>query len=169
MNIKNLNIIDTIKRAVRYDGTLYPEIEEKEEYNNQAILVIVLASLLSAIGIEGMDITGIIISFILELICCAFWVGIITAMVFKVLQVRIDPVNFARCIGIALFPLMLMILAIIPYIGAYLAIASIIIAIISVIRVVIELTELEVGLSVVLAMTGSIPFIIMTFYLTYEG
>jgi hypothetical protein len=59
-----MKIINTIKRAVRLDSTLYSEIEQKYEYNSQAIVVVILASLFSAVGIQGLDIFGIITSFV---------------------------------------------------------------------------------------------------------
>ena len=167
--LKNLNILYTIKRAARFDNTLYSEIEEKEDYNNQAILIVVLASLLAAVGTSGFDIFGIIISFILELIVCAVWIGVIVAMVFKVLEVRIEPINLARCLGISLFPLMLMLLIIVPYIGTYIAIIGIILAIIYVFFTVKYLTELEPGLSLLLSMIGSIPYMVLNFYLSYQN
>ena len=89
-------------------------------------------------------------------------------MAFKVLDIRIKPINFARCIGIALFPLMLMILILIPYIGIYLAIIGIILAILSVFKLIIDQLELELGLALVLSMIGSMPFILLNFYLIYQ-
>ena len=102
-----MKIIKTIKRALHFDSTLYPEIEQKDEYNIQAILVVILASLFPAVAIQGFDVFEIIISFIYELLSCIFWIGIIVVMAIKVLDIRIVPINFASCIGIALFPLWL--------------------------------------------------------------
>jgi hypothetical protein len=163
-----MKIINTIKRAVRLDSTLYSEIEQKYEYNSQAIVVVILASLFSAVGIQGLDIFGIITSFVYELLSCGFWIGIIVIMAFKVLDIRITPINFARCIAIALFPLLLMILVIIPYVGIYLAIIGIILSILSVFKVVKELLDVELALALVLAMIGSLPFILVNFYLIYQ-
>jgi hypothetical protein len=89
-------------------------------------------------------------------------------MAFKVLDIRITPINFARCIAIALFPLLLMILVIIPYVGIYLAIIGIILSILSVFKVVKELLDVELALALVLAMIGSLPFILVNFYLIYQ-
>jgi len=89
-------------------------------------------------------------------------------MAFKVLDIRITPINFARCIGIALFPLLLMIFVLIPYIGIYLAIIGIVLSILSVFKVVKEHLEIEFGLALVLTMIGAIPFILLNFYLVYQ-
>jgi len=163
-----MKIIKTIKRALHFDSTLYSEIEQKDEYNIQAILVVVLVSIIPAVAIQGFDVFEIIISFIYELLSCIFWIGIIVVMAFKVLDIRITPINFARCIGIALFPLLLMIFVLIPYIGIYLAIIGIVLSILSVFKVVKEHLEIEFGLALVLTMIGAIPFILLNFYLIYQ-
>lgn len=167
--LNNLNILNTIKRSIHFDKNLELEIEDKEEYNNQAILITVLASLFAAIGIEGTNIFGVIISTIIELIACAFWIAVIVVMVFKILEVRIIPIVLARLIGISLYPLMLMLFAFVPYIGTYIAIIGIILAIITVSLTIRSHTELEPGLSLALSMIGSIPFIVLNFYLSYQS
>jgi len=163
-----MKIIDTIKRAAHLDSTLYSEIEEKYEYNNQAISLVILASLLSAVATGRFDIFEIIITFVYELLACGFWIGIIVLIAYKVLDIRIKPVNFARCIGIALFPLLLMILFLVPYIGVYLVVIAVLLSILSVFIAVKELLEVEFGLAIVLAMIGSLPFVLVNFNLIYQ-
>ena len=114
-----MKIIKTIKRALHFDSTLYSEIEQKDEYNIQAILVVVLASIIPAVAIQGFDVFAILLSLIYELLSCILWIGIIVVMAFKVLDIRITPINFARCIVIALFPWLFRILVLIPDIGIY--------------------------------------------------
>lgn len=163
-----MNILDTIKRALRLDMTLYPEVEQKFEYHKQAIIIIIIISLFSSVGTTGLSISNIIFGFIYELLACAFWVGIIVIIALKVLDIRAVPLILARCIAIALSPLLLMLLALIPYIGAYLAIAGIILSIISVFRVVRDLLEIEHLMALMLSMIGSIPYIVVNFYLGYQ-
>lgn len=167
--MKNMQILDTLKRAVRMDSTLYTEIEENEQYNNQAVIICILSALFVSIAANGFDIFGIITSLIFELIGIGIWVTLIVLLAFKLLQVRIIPINFGRCIAIALFPLMLMILMIVPYIGIYLGMIAIILAVISAFFVVREQLEVEPVLAASLSLTGAIPFIIINLYMFYKN
>ncbi len=163
-----MNIINTIKRAIRLDISLYSEIEKKYEYHKQAIIIVIVAALLSSIGTGGLDVVDIIFGFIYELLTLVFWIGVIVVLAVKILDIRSEPISLARCIAIALSPLLFMILTLIPYIGAYLAILSIIYSIISVYKAVQVLLELEPLMALMLSMTGSIPFIVVNFYLGYQ-
>ena len=128
-----MEIIDRMVRAAKLDTSLYEEVEKEETATNQAILVVVIASICSGIGSAiggqmtggpGGLILGLVGGVIASLVGWFIWSFItyfIGTRLFKGPQTEASYGELLRCIGFSNSPGVLAILVFIPIIGAIIA------------------------------------------------
>jgi hypothetical protein len=119
-------ILQRLIRVVKFDNTVWEEIEHDLNANTEAAVVVVASSLLAAIGA---GIAGGIGSFFLTLIIGPLinwlaWSGITMLVGTKLFEGESDFWEMARVIGYANAPRALAILTFIPCVGAIIGLAT---------------------------------------------
>jgi hypothetical protein len=126
-------MVDGIIRAVKLDKTFYAQVEQDPSYQSDALTIVIIVSVISAIGaFLGQLISGHLLAAIGALIVTAVW-GIagffILTYLIQYFGTRFfkgqgDVGEVQRCLGFAYAPQILGVLAIIPCIGWAAAIAG---------------------------------------------
>jgi hypothetical protein len=132
------SLVNRMIRAARLDVNLYEEVEAEPGAINQAVLVVVIVSVLSGIGtgISGM-MAGGILSFLWGLLAgiagslvgwlaWAFFTWLIGTKLLKGPQTSATWTEMLRTIGFAYSPGALRLFAFIPFIGGIIAFAALI-------------------------------------------
>ncbi len=114
-------IIDRMIRAARLEPQLYEEVEHDRSATGQALLVVVLGAIAAGIGFLAGGIDALIVGIIFALIfwavlaLIAYWVG---THFFKGPQTSATWGELLRTLGFASSPRVLLVLGIIPVVGA---------------------------------------------------
>lgn len=118
---RQASIIDRMIRAARLEPQLYEEVEHDRSATSQALLVVVLGSVAAGIGALSGGIGGLIFGIIAALVgwavyaFIAYWVG---TNIFKGPRTEATWGQLLRTLGFASSPRVLLVLGIIPVVGA---------------------------------------------------
>jgi hypothetical protein len=114
-------IIQRLTRMLRFDNTVYSEIEHDETANTEAAVVVLVAAFLAALG-SGFASQGFILAFILRLLAGVLLQWLLWSYVTMFVGTRLfgGKATFwemARCLGYANAPTALGLLGVIPCLG----------------------------------------------------
>ena len=126
-------IIGRVVRIIKYDQTVYKEIEEDTKANSEAAIVVVAASLLSALGagIHGRSFGAFAFDMVVGVLL--FWLLVSYVTMFVGTHLYKGETNFwemARCIGYANAPRVLGIFGAIPCLGWFASLAAMILTLV---------------------------------------
>jgi hypothetical protein len=138
-------MIQGIIRAVKLDATFYEEVEQDPSYNQDSLMVVILASLLGGIGglismaMSG-EILGAIIAFIvavvLTLLGFFLWVWVATFVGTRFFKGTGQFDNVKRAMGFAYAPQLLNIFSFIPCLGGIIGLVAWVLSIIAGVKAV---------------------------------
>jgi len=117
------SFVDRVVGAARLDIRTYEEVERDTTATPQAMAVVVLVALASGIGAYTLGATGVFFTVVSQLVGWVVWAAIIWAIGTKMLpeaQTRSDVGELLRTIGFAASPGLLLVLRVIPLLGALL-------------------------------------------------
>lgn len=127
-------IINGMLRAIRLDKTFFEEVEHDPSYNQDALGVVILVSLLSGVGsflgglIEGRGILnailGLIVGILLAVVGYYLWVYVAHWIGTRFFKGTGDRGEVQRALGFAYAPQALNILGFIPCVGGIIALAA---------------------------------------------
>jgi hypothetical protein len=169
-----MEIVNRMIRAAKLDVSLYEEVEKDTKATNQALLVVVIASICSGIGsaiaggmIGGMGtiVSGLIIGAITALIAWLIWsflTYIIGTRVFKGPETKATYGELLRCIGFSDSPGVLAILIFIPIIGAIIAFIAMIWSLVAMVIAVRQALDFSTGRAIATCIVGFIIMILIT-------
>jgi len=119
------SFVDRVIGAARLDPRTYEEVERDTTATPQALAVVVLVALASGIGAYTLGATGVLGTVVAALVGWVVWAGIIFLVGTKLLPepgTRSDIGELLRTIGFASSPGLLLVLRVIPLLGALLGI-----------------------------------------------
>jgi len=157
-------------RAAKLDSSLYEEVEKDTTATNQAILVVVIASVFSGIGsavggpMGGLAV-GLVVGVITALVGWFIWSFItyfIGTRVFKGPQTEATYGQLLRCIGFSDSPLLLGILGFIPLLGGIISFIASIWALVAMIIAVRQALDFSTGRAIATCIVGFIVLIIIS-------
>jgi len=157
-------------RAAKLDSSLYEEVEKDATATNQAILVVVIASVFSGIGsavggpMGGLAV-GLVVGVITALVGWFIWSFItyfIGTRVFKGPQTEATYGQLLRCIGFSDSPLLLGILGFIPLLGGIISFIASIWALVAMIIAVRQALDFSTGRAVATCIVGFIVLIMIS-------
>jgi len=163
-------LIDRMIRAAKLDSSLYEEVEKDTAATNQALLVVVIASICAGIGsaISGHMavgptgfIYGLITGVITALIGWLIWSFItyfVGTRLFKGPQTKATYGELLRCIGFSDSPGVLAILVFLPVIGGVIGFIAWIWALVAMVIAVRQALDFSTGRAIATCIVG---FIIM--------
>jgi len=151
-------MIDRILRAIRLDWTVFREIAEDQNAMSEAAIIVVVVSILSAIG-AGLIAEGFFGAFLLSLLTSIIigWIGwaVITYFVGTTLfQGKTDIPEMMRVLGYAMAPNLLGFFRFIPCVGWIIALAGGILAFIAGFIAVREAMEFDTGKAILTVLIG---------------
>jgi len=121
-------IISRFLRMIKFDNTVYKEIEEDESSNIDALLIVLVASLLAAIGTAinaGSGFGGLILQFLSNvLVRWLLWSYITVLVGTRVFGGQSTFMEMARVLGYASAPMVFGILSVIPCAGILISILT---------------------------------------------
>ena len=165
-----MSLLSRMVRAAKLDSSLYEEVEKDATATNQAILVVVIASVFSGIGsavggpMGGLAV-GLVVGVITALVGWFIWSFItyfIGTRVFKGPQTEATYGQLLRCIGFSDSPLLLGILGFIPLLGGIISFIASIWALVAMIIAVRQALDFSTGRAVATCIVGFIVLIIIS-------
>ncbi len=168
-----MGLVDRMVRAAKLDVSLYEEVEKDVAATNQALLVVVIASICSGIGSAiggqmasglGGLVVGLVVGAITALIGWLIWSFItyfIGTKVFKGPQTEATYGQLLRCIGFSDSPLTLSILSFIPLVGGLISFVASIWALVAMIIAVRQALDFSTLRAVGTCIVGFIVLIII--------
>jgi hypothetical protein len=138
-------MINGIIRAIKLDATFYEEVEQDPSYNQDSLMVVILASLLGGIGgLISMAMSGEIIKAILAFIVAVIltllgfflWVWVTTFVGTKFFKGTGQFANVKRAMGFAYAPQLLNLLSFIPCLGGIIALVAWVLSVIAGVKAV---------------------------------
>ena len=129
-----------IIRAIKLDSSFYEEVEQDPSYDQDALAVVVIASLLGALGgllgllFQGRivpAILGFLVAFVVTILGFYLWVWVATLIGTKLFKGTGEFGNVKRAMGFAYAPQLLNVLSFIPCLGALIALIAWVLSIIA--------------------------------------
>jgi hypothetical protein len=161
-------VIDRILRIVKLDFSVFKEIEADPNATGQAVIIVVLASFLSALGTwlradaPRAFVAVFLSSFISGVVGWVVW-AIVTHYMGKALYQSGGTLEgMLRVLGYATAPRFLGIFEIIPCFGALAGLAGLILSLIAGIMAISEGLDVSTGQAVIVAVIGWIALFIVT-------
>jgi hypothetical protein len=138
-------MINGIIRAIKLDATFYEEVEQDPSYDQDSLLVVILASVLGGLGgligvaMSG-EILGAIVAFIvaviLTLIGFFLWVWVATFVGNRFFNGTGQFANLKRAMGFAYAPQLLNLLSFIPCLGGIIGLVAWVLSVIAGVKAV---------------------------------
>ncbi len=170
-----MEIIDRMIKAAKLDASLYEEVEKDVTATNQAILVVVIASICSGIdtaiggqmagGLSGL-IFGLVGGIIAALVGWFIWSFItyfIGTRLFKGPKTEASYGELLRCIGFSNSPGTLSILSFIPILGAVIVVIAGIWSLIAMVIAVRQALDFSTNRAIATCIVGFIIMLVITF------
>jgi hypothetical protein len=168
-----MGLLDRMIRAARLDSSLYEEVEKDAKATNQAVLVVVIASICSGIGnaISGQMtgglgglVIGLVAGAISALVGWLIWSFItyfIGTRLLKGPQTEATYGQLLRCIGFSDTPQILGILSFIPMLGWVISLIAAIWSLIAMVIGVRQALDFSTGRAVATCIVGFIVLVII--------
>jgi hypothetical protein len=164
----DMDIINRMIRAAKLDSSLYEEVEKDTTATNQALLVVVIASICAGIGqaIAGVGnmamglVTGLVTALVGWLIW-SFLTYIIGTKVFKGPNTEATYGQLLRCIGFSDTPGVLGIFAFIPALGPVIVFIAAIWSLVAMVIAVRQALDFSTGRAIATCIVGFIVLIVI--------
>ena len=170
-----MDIVNRMIRAAKLDVSLYEEVEKDTTATNQALLVVVIASICAGIGqaiagqltsgVGGMVI-GLVTGLVTALVGWLIWsfiTYIIGTRVFKGPKTEATYGQLLRCIGFSASPRVLGIFAFIPAFGAVIVLIAAIWSFVAMVIAVRQALDFSTGRAIATCIVGFIVLMVITF------
>jgi len=160
-------------RAAKLDSSLYEEVEKDTTATNQALLVVVIASIAAGIGagIQGhiaVGLTGFVSSLIIGVIGAlvswfiwSFITYFIGTRLFKGPQTQSTYGELLRCIGFSASPKTLEFLVFIPLVGPIIAFLAMLWSLVAMVIAVRQALDFTTGRAIATCIVGFIVMVII--------
>jgi len=166
-----MNIINRIIKAATLDVTFFNEVENDPSLNNEALLVVILASIAGGIGgfigrlfagEIGAAILALFVLAILGIINYYIWAYVTYFVGTNLFEGRADPGELLRVLGYASGPRLLSLFSFVPCLGAMLSLVGGIWSLVAGFVGVREALDLDTGKTLVTVIIGWLIVLIIT-------
>jgi hypothetical protein len=156
------SITDRMMGAAMLDIATYEEVEHDESATGQAAVVVVIVAIASAIGLIWRGGPGVIGGAIMAIVSWLIWSGVTYLVGAKIFGGTATWGELLRTLGFAQAPGVLLLLAIIPVIGALVRLAVSIWLLITGVVAIRQALDFSTGKAVVTAIVAWIAIVIVT-------
>ena len=169
-----MGLLNRMIRAAKLDASLYEEVEKDATATNQALLVVVIASVCSGIGSAiggqmaggmGGPVVGLVVGVVTALVGWFVWSFItyfIGTRLFKGPKTEATYGQLLRCIGFSDSPLVLSILSFIPILGGIISFVASIWALVAMIVAVRQALDFSTGRAIATCIVGFIVLVVLS-------
>ncbi|WP_455278550.1 YIP1 family protein [[Eubacterium] cellulosolvens] len=170
-----MDIIHRMIRAARLDVSLYEEVEKDVTATNEAVLVVVIASICAGIGMAlgargvmagaGGLVFGLVIGIITALVGWFIWSFItyfIGTRVFKGPKTEATYGELLRCIGFSASPGVIRILSFVPIVGGVIVFVAMIWSLVAMVIAVRQALDFTTGRAIATCIVGFIVLVIIS-------
>lgn len=169
-----MGLLNRMIRAAKLDASLYEEVEKDATATNQALLVVVIASVFSGIGSAiggqmaggtGGPVVGLVVGVVTALVGWFVWSFItyfIGTRLFKGPQTEATYGQLLRCIGFSDSPLVLSILSFIPILGGIISFVASIWSLVAMIVAVRQALDFSTGRAIATCIVGFIVLVVLS-------
>ncbi len=175
MEVCIMDIIHRMIRAARLDVSLYEEVEKDVTATNEAVLVVVIASICAGIGMAlgargvmagaGGLVFGLVIGIITALVGWFIWSFItyfIGTRVFKGPKTEATYGELLRCIGFSASPGVIRILSFVPIVGGVIVFVAMIWSLVAMVIAVRQALDFTTGRAIATCIVGFIVLVIIS-------
>jgi hypothetical protein len=168
-------LIPSILRAIKLDSSFYEEVEQDASYDSDALIVVVVASLLGAFGallrlaLSGhflQAILAFVVSAAVTLVGFFIWVWVATFVGTKLFGGTGQFGNVKRALGFAYAPQFLNILAFIPCLGGIIGLIAWVLSIIAAVIALRQSLNQDTTKAVLTAIVSAVVVFIITAIVT---
>jgi len=165
-------IINRVIRIIKFDKTVWEEIEHDESANVEAGVIVVATAILSAIGslLVGGGVIGILMALIIApLLRWLLWSWVTMFVGTKLFEGETDFWEMARMVGYANAPSVLGLLAFIPCVGALVGLAASVLSLVLGFFAVREALDLPTEKAIITIVIGWAIVLLISFGLAALG
>ena len=164
-------MIDRMKRAVMLDATLYQEVETDTSLNQEALMVVIIASVAGGIGsliggIIGGNFGGALLFAVITIV-----IGVVNYYIWSYVTYFVgtnlfggtaDPGEMLRTLGYATTPQILALLNFIPCVGPLFGLAGALLSLVTAVVAIREALDFDMGKAILTAIIGWVIIVIIT-------
>jgi hypothetical protein len=165
-------LIGRVLRAARLDKGLYAEVEAEKSLTQQALLVVIIASLLSGIGSFlgsliagsgfGSALLGLVVGIAIAIVGYFIWAFIAYIVGTRLFQGTADHGELQRTLGYAFAPTALGLFSFIPCVGPLIAVVGFIWTLVCGVVAVQEALDFDLGKAVLTVLIGWIVWFVVS-------
>jgi hypothetical protein len=157
-------MLDRIMRAIRLDPTLYREVADDESKINEAAIIVIIVSVISALGVLIGSENGLM-AFIFQVLNSllfgwVLWAAVSYFVGANMFQGRSSVNEMLRVLGYANAPRLLGFFSFIPCVGWLIALAGWVLSIAAGVIAIRESMEFDTGKAVITAVIGLLLYLI---------
>jgi hypothetical protein len=167
------SMIDRMVRAAKLDVDFYNEAERDTSLNQEALLVVVLVSLLGGIGSLlgglisgdagfGAVLLGAVVTIVLGVINYYIWSYVTLFVGTKLFGGQADAGEMLRTLGYAQTPRLLSLLSFIPCVGPFISLAGAILSLVAAVIAIREALDFDTGKAILTAIIGWVIILVIT-------
>ena len=166
---KSRSLVDRMRGAALLDAATYDEVEHDQNATGQAAVVVGIVALASAIGAYRYGGRGILGSIIAAFLGWLIWSGITYLIGTRVFKGTATWGEMLRTLGFAQSPGVLLILAIIPFLGVLISFVVGIWTLICGVIAIRQALDLDTGKAIITAILAWLTILLITFVLSAVG
>jgi hypothetical protein len=161
------SFVDRIVGAARLDARTYEEVEADTTATPQAMGVVALVALASGVGAIGTGGTGVIATVVGALVGWVVWaslIWLIGALLLPEKQTEADIGQLLRTVGFAASPGLLLVLQLIPVVGALVALVVGVWQLATTVMAVRQALDYKsTGRAIAVCLIGWVPYVVLRF------
>lgn len=156
-------MVDRMRRAVMLDADLYAEVESDTSLNQEALIIVVIASIAGGIGAFiggliggnfGRALLAAVVQIVIGVVNYYIWAYVTYLVGTSLFEGTADPGEMLRVLGYAHTPRLLSLLSFIPCVGALLALAGAILSLIAAVIAIREALDFDTGKAILTSIIG---------------
>jgi hypothetical protein len=155
--------------ALMLDASVYEEVEHDPDALGQAALVVALGAVASGIAGAGGGGSGVIGGVLLAGVGWVIGAGVVWLIGVRMMDHTSDFLELLRTLGFASAPRVLMILAIIPFVGWLVGLVVLVLSLIAWVLAVRQALDVETGRAVLVCVLAFVAQIVFGFVLAIVG
>ena len=163
-------MVDRMKRAVMLDATLYAEVEENTNLNQEALIIVVMVSVAGGLGalIGGLirgdiggALLGALVTLVIGVVNYYIWAYVTYFVGTRFFGGTADPGEMLRVLGYAHTPQLLSLLSFIPCVGWLIPLAAQLLSLVAVVIALREALDFDTGKAIITGVIGWVIIVVI--------
>jgi hypothetical protein len=164
-------MFDRVKRAVMLDAKFYQEAEADKSLNQEALIIVVLASVAGGVGALigglisggfGRALLSAVVTIVVGVVNYYIWSYVTYFVGTRLFGGDADPGELLRTLGYAYAPQLLSLLSFIPCVGGLFSLAGAILSLIAAVIAIREALDFDLGKAILTAIIGWVIILVIS-------